>query len=272
MDCANGKIRIITLNTWKGDGQYDWRLQLMSRDLYTLMPDILCLQESVQSADRTIDTAGHLADYLKMELIYAPVRLKRRIIDNEEILCYSGLAILSRFPFDSSWITELPCAREDQERIAFSARLHTDIGLLTVSNIHLTHLAGLDDLRFEQFQSFLEKNSGEKSQSTWICCGDLNIHFGEKILSLYEKRNCIKITDCYLDGNGTQPGITLAGKSPDTVSPLHRIDHILHIHNNSTLQCNNAQVVLNEADFEGCYPSDHFGVSVDLLSQLPAQK
>jgi endonuclease/exonuclease/phosphatase family metal-dependent hydrolase len=108
MEKPEGCIRIITINTWKGDGNYDWRMQLMAMELYNLQPDIVCLQESVRSEDYQIDTAEFLADFLGLEMVYAPARLKSRSIGNFRF----SLSLRAGNSFSSTierqWITSIP--------------------------------------------------------------------------------------------------------------------------------------------------------------------
>ncbi|MEE4242357.1 MAG: endonuclease/exonuclease/phosphatase family protein [Desulfopila sp.] len=263
-------LRIVTINTWKGEGLYDWRLQLMARDLYALEPDIVCLQEAVRSTDFQIDTADFLADYLQMEMVYTPARCKMRTVGSRqntssfEFLTYSGLAILSSGSIERHWISPMPAHPEDAERLAFSAQIYHNRRLITVTNLHLTHVQDADKLRYQQFLSVLLKYSDIAPSSAWICCGDFNQTIDEKMIESLEKDSNLQINDCYLKGHGELPGATLV---PTEQRPENcRIDYIFTMQQKgqSPLQCRNGHIVLNSPDFEGYYPSDHFGVSVDI--------
>ena len=264
MKKPENSIRIITLNTWKGDGLYDWRLQLMARELYSLMPDVLCLQEAVRSDDFQIDTADFLADFLDMEKVYAPARWKSRKIGSYEYNCTSGLAILSAYDVDKHWTDNLPVVPEDPERIACTAQIQVDHHLLSITNLHLTHLPDADRLRCEQLISVMRQNSGLEDTSIWLCCGDFNLSLSEELLSSIAQQTSQQIIDCYLAGHGSLPGATLVKSNRS--SSNSRIDHILILQGRDQTppRINNSRVVLDEPDFEGCYPSDHFGVCVDI--------
>ena len=54
-------LSLITLNTWKCDGDYPRRLTLMRRELARLDPDILALQEVFVDAESQVGTAATLA-------------------------------------------------------------------------------------------------------------------------------------------------------------------------------------------------------------------
>jgi endonuclease/exonuclease/phosphatase family metal-dependent hydrolase len=268
MEKPKGYIRIITINTWKGDGNYDWRMQLMAMELYNLQPDIVCLQESVRSEDYQIDTAEFLADFLGLEMVYAPARLKTRCIGSFDFRCHSGLAILSSSPIERQWVTSIPTEPEDPERMAFTAQMYHGNNKITVTNLHLTHIGRQDDFRLKQFRSIVEQNTEMAAFSTWFCCGDFNCSLDNGRLLALEKESGLLINDCYLQGSGRLPGGTLVntGRKPAE----SRIDYILGLHlpDEQKPRCQNSQIVLNTPDFEGCYPSDHFGVCVDInLSQ-----
>ena len=264
VDKVDGSFRIVTINTWKGDGNYDWRMQMMARELYVLEPDVICLQESVQTVDFQIDTADYLADILDMDMIYAPARLKQRSIERFEFLCHSGLAILSATPIDRHWLTSIPTSAEDPERMALSGQLHRDNELITITNLHLTHVAGMDELRHEQLQTIVAENVEVAENSCWFCCGDCNCTIDQATLETLGRKNNLQISDCYLAGGGRLPGKTLAQASrPVAESRLDYIFYLQHLHERGP-EFRNGRVVLDRPDFEGYYPSDHFGVCVDI--------
>lgn len=256
--------RLITINTWKGDGNYEWRRQLMATQLYQLQPDIICLQESLQSEDGRFDTGVFLADFLGLNLVYGRARLKNRIIGSASVMCYSGLAILCAYEVSHHWLTTIPTSAEDPERLALTALLHKGEHHFTITNLHLTHIGERDDLRLKQLESIIKQNGDAALQSAWFCCGDFNCSLDQERLHELEEECGYAISDCYLEGGGKLPGGTLVDSS--RAEDKSRIDHILQIHlnNERRVSCSNARVVLDTPDFEGCYPSDHFGVCVDI--------
>lgn len=256
-------LRIVTLNTWKGEGNYDWRLQLMARELYTLMPDIICLQEVVRSTDMLIDTGDFLADFLNMQMIYAPARFKKRRIGAYHYNCHSGLAVLCSHEITGHWIEPLPVCDQDPERSALHALIEIEDKLFVITNIHLTHIEGEEQLRLEQLLRVLEGFPPSIHPRHWIMCGDFNLTLNEDHISLIEQATGLALYDCYLAGGGLLPGRTLV--NAEDHDGTARIDHILHVSRSKEHpQCSAGRVVLNKPDYEGCYPSDHFGVCVDL--------
>ena len=65
-------MRIVTLNTWKNEGDYARRLPLMRDGLAALSPDVVCLQECFVADG--FDTAAFLAAELGLHLYAAPAR------------------------------------------------------------------------------------------------------------------------------------------------------------------------------------------------------
>ena len=87
-------MRIVTLNTWKNEGDYPRRLALMRDGLAELAPDLVCLQECFANAGH--DTAAWLAAELGLDCHAAPARAKVRRHMGQDLQSTSGLAILAR--------------------------------------------------------------------------------------------------------------------------------------------------------------------------------
>ena len=265
MEKRDGWLRIITLNTWKGDGVYSKRLAEMANQLRQLHPDILFLQEAVQSVDGSVDTAGFLAEFLGLHSVYAPARLKIRQIEDKAHVCYSGLAILSSYAIIKQRIDRLPSVAEDLDRISLTAVVALDDKQILLTNLHLTHLPGADALRLRQFAAVTKHINTLCNPSIWLCGGDFNCVLDKHRLQEVSQNSWLQIDDCYLAAGGHLPGRTLAGNNRPHA--LGRIDYILNIvgRGMETLCCTNGRVVLERADGNGVLPSDHFGVMVDIL-------
>lgn len=161
---------------------------MTAMELYNLQPDIVSLQEAVRSEDCQIDNAKFLADFLGLEMIFAPARLKISCIDNFDFCCHSGLAILSAYTIDRHWISSIPTDVEDPERMAFSVQMYHGDQKITVITLHLTHIGQLDCLCHKQFASIIEQNTELAVFSTWLCCGDFNSSLDNERLLLLEKK------------------------------------------------------------------------------------
>lgn len=259
-------LRIVTFNTWKGEGRYHQRMENMILQLSELRPDVICLQESLQSEDGNFDTAAVVANRLGMVSVYAPGRKKTRSIEGTSVLCSSGLAVVSRHPLSTHTVRLLPTAKEDPERFAQQVRIQTDCGRqVSVTNLHLTHIGQADDIRLEQLIAAASEHlHAHDALVPALVCGDLNLALNNDHLHLFQSKLNLRATDCYLAGRGKRPGHTCPAGSPGNG---RRLDYILALsQTNGTIPvCANSRIVLNQPDASGDYPSDHYGVMADLF-------
>jgi endonuclease/exonuclease/phosphatase family metal-dependent hydrolase len=163
-------MRIVTLNTWKNEGDYARRLPLMLTGLKALAPDLVCLQECFVADG--FDTAAFLAAELGLDMHAAPARAKLRCHDGRELLSTSGLAILARGQGTSS-IRALTSHPADGERIAQRLDLVVEGRLLRLLNLHLTHLRNAAELRAAQLLEALDW-AQEGLAGGLVVAGDLN--------------------------------------------------------------------------------------------------
>ena len=260
-----GTLRLITLNTWKGSGRYTLRLRMIGDELLELSPDIVCLQEAVRSSDRSLDTAGVLAERLNMHHVFAPARHKKRLIEGKSTLCHSGLAVLSSMTFLKSWIDTLTEHPEDRDRTGLTVQLEREGFHLTLSNLHLTHVDDEDSHRLLQLKDFITSNSRTARNSHWFCCGDLNCEVESSRLTRLLNGSGVTAVDCAIQGNGAPPGITFPGGGH--ASSGRRIDHILYLQSRGmhAPAFPRSFRVFTRSNEQGIYPSDHCGVCVDIL-------
>jgi endonuclease/exonuclease/phosphatase family metal-dependent hydrolase len=168
------RIRVATLNTWKGEGAYSRRLELMSQGLRQIEPDILLLQEVVVTPDRRLDTAGHLAAALGHSCLFVPARRKLRDIEGTTADCYSGLAVLSRYPIRPRETLRLSDDPRDGARHCQLVAVDLAGCRLLVANTHLTHLPDHDELRKTQLREIVEGMRRLAAATPAILGGDLN--------------------------------------------------------------------------------------------------
>ena len=152
-------VRFVTLNVlhggagsgWTGkDSHLEARLDLVSKALLALAPDVVALQEASWSRRRGY-VASRLAGRLGMNHVYAPSSM--RFFDTAWInrvaatlINFSeGPAILSRFPIVRSEVHKLPrCGRRFDPRVLLFAELATPGGPLPVFS---THTSGTSAMR-----------------------------------------------------------------------------------------------------------------------------
>jgi len=249
-------IRIISLNTWKCDGNYLQRIEAIKLQLAQLAPDIVALQECFAAREVNVHTARTLSTHLNMPYQWAPARFKARNFNDNMIDSHSGLAILSRFPVQDHQIISLPSAAADGERIAQIVRLEINHNTILIANLHLTHLKGAQSLRKEQLNSLMEWISEDPSTSYIFLCGDFNAEVDTVPLQFLE--NSFQARHSFYLYQKTQyPPATIHDKCIDFI-------YVIPEKNQIYPTCNDSSIVLNEP-YQGVYPSDHAGVMATFL-------
>jgi len=240
-------ISIATLNTWKCDGEYHTRRQLMAEQLAST--DVILLQEVFKT--ESIDTAEFLADVLALSCLHQPARHKRREFEGEMTASTSGLAILSKWPISSIASLSLPSPNQDGERIAQIAKCESPLGPLAIVNTHLTHLSDADGIRKSQLQTIIRELQRRKL-STVVLGGDLNAEPDSTAIGYLAHQH-----DYFLDDAADRCGNPFS----TLVNSTRRIDYVFllqkvrefefaSVSRTADVQCPNT----------GQFPSDHFGV------------
>lgn len=171
---ANKPVRILTLNTWKNDGDYPARIAAIIEGLRALAPDGVLLQEvfRVPGAGGEADTARALAEGLGFAVVYAPARTKNRLWRGRSVTSESGLALLVRGEILAHHTLLLPSTPEGGERIALLARTVMRGRTVTAASVHLSHLRGDDAGRRAQLDHVL-------ADPAWFSPADLRVLGGD---------------------------------------------------------------------------------------------
>lgn len=240
-------MRIVTLNTWKGDGAYGARLHAMADGLRSLDPDIVLLQEVLDAPELGLHTGARLAQDLGLNGVHLPLRDKKRSVEGIRVDSRSGLSVLSRHPIRHSLSIPLPSRDSDGERAALVTEIAAPAGPLSVTNLHLTHL---DDasLRRQQLQA---AQKVAKRPGTALMGGDFNAPIEALALAGSDWRDCRQELG--------QPARSTLSEHPD--GPC--IDHLLWMGRGRAPK--SWRVALDGLTREG-QPmiSDHCAVVVDL--------
>ncbi len=255
-----GHLRLVTINTWKCDGDYAARLIVLERQLAALAPDVVAIQEAFASVDGRFDTAAHLAAHLGMTFTYLPERRKSRRVEGQLLDSHSGLAVLTRRPVDEHAFLPLPSTVDDGGRSALLLRWREGGMDVVLGNIHLSHLADGGALRRQQLESLLRHPwFAENEADLAVVCGDFNAELTAPELrgflaSPWSWRNaCADLT-------GKLTYRTEVGDGRD-------LDHIL-IGPSSRVTVSDARVVLDRPDPEiGAMASDHCGVAASFYKE-----
>lgn len=239
-------MRIVTLNTWKCEGDYARRLELMAEALLPLEADVICLQESF--AAHGFDTANHLAQALGLYAYARPGRRKRRLLQGVERPSTSGLAMLTSKPLAREAALSLESDAEDGERIAQAGDISFGAASVRIVNLHLTHLRDAQILRARQLEASLEWALTDWNGDL-VLAGDLNAsRQAPELAALRQARP------------GPQ-GPTLRG--PDGCIGRRDLDHCVLVRSSGAV-VRESRLVLAGLAADGAFASDHAGLMITL--------
>jgi len=260
-------LRIVTINTGKGDGAYRPRIDWLAEELAALEPDVVALQESFRDRAGDFDTAETLIRRTGLTGCWSPARLKRRWCDGREVESWSGMALLSRIPLSQVDIIDLPADPDDGDRVAQVGYFEAEDRRIVIANLHLTHLRERDDLRSEQLQCVLEHPQMRADEAIRLVCGDFNTTLAGPVLGeLVGDGPFGSVTDAYTAGGGPRDRATLKPRAGATEGRC--VDHILSVAPSGSehpVFTSSAVVLKRPQPGTGLLPSDHFGVATTLL-------
>lgn len=245
-------MRLVTLNTWKNEGDYARRLELMADGLAALSPDIVCLQEAFAAG--SMDTAARLAQATGLALHARPSRVKPRPHGGRFVDSACGLAMLVRHPVAAEDMIALESDPRDGERTAQRMDLAPEGRALRVLNLHLTHLRGpeAEAVRGRQLAQALAW-AHEGWDGDLVVAGDLNAALEEEALAP-------------LRGPGPTLDLPTLQAPQGLDGPGGRartIDHAVLVQARSW-RVAGLSVEMTAPDPDGFRPSDHAAVVLDL--------
>lgn len=236
------KLSIATINTWKCDGAYNERLQLLSKGLGNYSLDIICCQEVFSSNDLRISTEKHLQRQLSMTSFYFPSRKKERIVNGIKTQSFSGLCSLTNLPVLEEKRIYLPSHIDDDERTAQLITIIVEGKKIVTVNTHLTHIRDASGLRVHQINEILKHIDFDESDMVFVC-GDLNdTPDSITIRRLTEKHLFNSVLKDYPPTRGDKC-----------------IDYIFY-RSKEPIEVTKAKRILNKPSEHGVFPSDHLGI------------
>ena len=241
-------FNVVTLNTWKNDGDYPRRLPLMLGGLAAMAPDVVCLQECFAAEDGGEDTAAWLAGELGMTLHAATARGKPRRHGGREVFSTSGLAMLARATDGVCERLELVSHPADGERIGQRLDLTVKGRPLRVLNLHLTHLRGAGALRGRQLRQALDW-ALDGLEGGLVVAGDLNATADDPALAPL--------------GLEPRPGTLHGARTGERIPRAAAIDHCLLLRPGGWREVGLLRGC-ETPDPEGWFPSDHAAVGIGL--------
>jgi endonuclease/exonuclease/phosphatase family metal-dependent hydrolase len=275
-DEPSAVLRVVTFNLlhggpssgWRGTGEHlEERLAMVTRELRSLAPDIVGLQEASIARGR-----GNIAARLgtALGLHWAHASATRRVsglgwldglivwgINFEE-----GPAVLSRFPITTTEIIDLPrCRRFYEPRVLLHATVQTPRGPLEVFSTHTGH----DECQVRRVAEIVSAHRGVLPA---VVMGDFNaIDTADWMVELGRAHGFI---DAFRSAQPEAPGATV-WQQPDgpAATVRRRVDYIFVVPNGSPApHVRESRIVLDtpthRPDGSTLWPSDHYGVLAEL--------
>ena len=270
-DYMNG-FSLLTLNTWKCDGDYLARLPLMAQGIRQLAPDVVFLQEAFSAPGLNFDTAEYIAENAGYEVARAPARRKVRVCEDQRVESTSDLVILTRDPVIFRNVVSLPSHPDDSGRIALIVDVETALGPVGFVNVHLTHMPECNGLRRQQFEAAVAHLS---TGTDVIVAGDFNCT-REVLPATGELVKGFHIYQSTADGphqlcGGTLNPVCDCASGPQARVKDQAIDHLFILRSGDGrdgrdgMSLTGVKTVLNTADpSTGIYASDHAGIFVKI--------
>lgn len=257
------ELTLLTINTWKCDGDYYNRREVLKNELLKSGAQVILCQECFRSVDGEVDTLEYLSQALEMPAYAVPARKKKRLLGEDWVDSYSGLGMLTALPVVDVSVLELPSDEVDGGRKVQLVTVELTPGVrLLIANLHLTHRPD-DALRRRQLETVLAVMQDSKAVFR-IIGGDWNAEPNDP--TLLDMMETTPAADCYVLGKGAVPRASLLYFFRKGQSVC--VDHFftLPLSKKQTYPSFiRAGVVLDQPDAgSGLYPSDHFGIRITL--------
>jgi endonuclease/exonuclease/phosphatase family metal-dependent hydrolase len=259
-------LRVVTLNVWNLDGPWRQRRVEVVAWLEALEPDIVCLQEIIETADGR-NQAQWIADAAGgFHTAYSGREIRPGVL--------FGNAVLSRWPIDHSADHDLPYepAEGEVQRLVLHARTRG----IDVFSTHLNwrfHDGVVRERQVLALADVVERSSASNAPLPPIVAGDFNaepdsteMRFLTGLTSL-EGRS-FYFQDAWRIAGGRGPGLTWDNRNPFAAAehePSRRIDYVLvgWRRDGGAGRVESARVVCDRA-LTGTFASDHLGLLVEV--------
>jgi endonuclease/exonuclease/phosphatase family metal-dependent hydrolase len=226
-------LTYVTLNLLHGgflsglsgrDEHLEQRLGLVIRELRTIAPDVVGLQEASASRERG-NVAARLAAELGLQYVYAPALF--HLFDSQALNDHiasvmnftEGPAILSRFPITRWTAHRLPsCGHLTDPRVLLFAELETPWGRVGVFSTHIS-----DDPCQSQAVATLVRDS--RGPLPTILMGDFNAEENSPVITALTREG--GLVDVFRMANPTAPGATVwRGARTSESTARRRVDYL----------------------------------------------
>lgn len=255
-------LRIVTLNTWKGEGHYESRMRWIADGLVALKPDIVFLQEAFVCRDLNIDTAASLARALGIHQYSLESRRKIRAFKAQDVMSESNLAILSRPGLSNIRHIPLAFCDADPDRWIILADTQWHGLPVRLANTHFTHVnSDLGQRARHRQAKELAQYSAPPETGISLLGGDLNADWDSFSLS------ALRDLDDKIEPQVEAVERTLLGSSVGNSRPARIIDHLLFRtgYDAPPVQFLSRFTSLNTPrNAAGEFPSDHAALVADI--------
>ena len=250
------ELKVLTYNIWGWNPPFERRLDLIIRGIADLDPDLVGLQEVMESpdSDGSDNSALIIANRLE-ELTGKRWYLYKQNSHNFGDSVF-GFGILSQFPIFQKGYRFIP--RGEFDRILQWAQVETPIGFINFYNTHLSY-GDQWEIRIEQavkIKEYIQEDDTTTLHMSTIMCGDFNDRPGTVPIATFtlEEPHSVWFYDTW---EVMHPGEL--GYTAPIWEPSMRIDYVfLKAGENGAVTT--SQLVFDEPDSNGLYPSDHIGV------------
>ncbi len=264
-----GTLRILTLNIWNRQGPWEERLPLIRAGIERLAPDLVGLQEVVESGGRTqaddiregLGALGYHAAFGAAHDLGGGVRF--------------GNAALSRWPITASRVFPLPTGTSQEHRSLLLAEVASPHGKIPFFVTHLNWKLHDGATREEQVVAVAArlKETAPIAGLPPILVGDFNAEPDATEIRFLRGLHALQGTSTYLADcfglAGEGPGVTFdARRNPfaaPTREPPRRIDYVFVRGPDQQARGKplSAAVVLDEV-VGGVCATDHYGVLAEV--------
>lgn len=248
-EAATASMQVVTLNLWHDRNDWPRRQVLIVDALRRLQPDVILLQEVLQDA-----ALPNQAESLAHQLGYSWHFVS---VDPPDRVRRYGNAILTRQPPLARGERALP--PQDDYRVAGWVRVLAGGRAVNFYVVHLNFTDRSGATRARQIGELLALVEATRGEAPVVIGGDFNTTAGSAELAPLRA----DYTDSYA---AVHRGVDADGPAHATLNRRYnapaRIDHVFV--QTGALSPVQARLILDQANAEGVWASDHFGVWVRL--------
>lgn len=246
---------VVSLNLWHDKQDWSKRQDMIVRELQTLRPDAILLQEVLQDTslpNQAATLAERLGYHYRFFSVDPPQQTRRY-----------GNAILTRVPPQRT--QQFKLLPLNDYRNAGWVRIEVAGRPLNLYVTHLHYAPKGGDIRAQQVRSLLEFIDSTRGDAPSVLAGDFNTPADTPEL---QPLTAI-FTDAYA---AAHPGQAMDTPEHSTLnthlghSPV-RIDHVFF--QSDAFRVSDARIILNQPDAGGAWPSDHYGMWAKLERVAP---